>query len=109
MGGQSFNDLVGAGKDRRRDGQAERRGSLEIDDQLEPGRLLHRQISGLGALEYPSGVNADLTPCAGEAWPIADQAAGRGVFTKVVDRRYGMECRQRGDLLAPAVEERIGA
>jgi len=38
----SFDNLVGAVQDRRRYGQAERLGSLEIDDQLELGRLLDR-------------------------------------------------------------------
>ncbi len=36
----SFDHLVGAGEDRLRHGQAERLGGLEIDDQLEFGRLL---------------------------------------------------------------------
>ena len=42
--------LIGAGEDRRRDRQAERRGRLEIDHQFEPGRLLDRQIGGFGSL-----------------------------------------------------------
>ena len=67
-----LDDLVGAGEDRWRHGETERVRGLQIDDQLEPGRLLHRQIGGLGSLKYPSGVNGDLTPCADEAWPIAD-------------------------------------
>ena len=46
-----LDDLVGAGEDRGRDGQAERRGGFEIDDQLEGRRLLDRQIGGLDALE----------------------------------------------------------
>jgi hypothetical protein len=46
-----LDDLVGAGEDRWRDGQAERSGGLEIDDQLESGRLLDRQIGRLLALE----------------------------------------------------------
>jgi hypothetical protein len=37
----SFDDLVGAGENRGRDGQAERLGGLEIDHQLQFGRLLH--------------------------------------------------------------------
>jgi hypothetical protein len=37
--------LVGAGKDRRRDGEAERLVSPKIDDQLETRRLLERQRS----------------------------------------------------------------
>src|SRR5206468_4767584 len=31
------------------------------------------------------------------------------LFTKIINRRNGMACRQRDELLAPAVEERIGA
>ena len=49
-------DLIGAGEDRGRHGQAERLRGLEIDDQLEPGRLLDRQIGGLCALQNPSSV-----------------------------------------------------
>jgi hypothetical protein len=71
--------------------------------------LLDRQVGGLLALEGRSGVNAGLATARSEARSIADQAAGLGVFTKVVDRRNDMSCRQRDYLFAPAVEERIGA
>src|SRR5712691_7046624 len=40
--GGSFDDLVGTGEDRWWDGEAEGLGDIEIDDQLECGRLLHR-------------------------------------------------------------------
>jgi hypothetical protein len=66
---------------RHRGGEAERLGGLEIDDQFEGGRLHDRQVSGLGALEDLSSVNADLAKDSLEARPIADQAAGRGAFT----------------------------
>ena len=42
-----FDHLVGAGKQRRRDCDAERPGGAKIDDQFEFGRLLDRDITGL--------------------------------------------------------------
>ena len=51
--------LVGAGEQRRRHVDAERLGGRQIDDELELGRLHHRQIGGLGAFEDAAGVRAD--------------------------------------------------
>src|SRR5262245_725231 len=47
----SFDHLVGALEERLGDGEAERFRGLEIDDELELGRQLHRKIGWLGALE----------------------------------------------------------
>src|SRR5437762_32099 len=41
MLGPSFNNLIGARQQRRRDRQAESLRRLEVDDQLKPSRLLH--------------------------------------------------------------------
>src|SRR5213076_476318 len=82
---------------------------LEIDDQLEPGRLLDRQIGRLGPLEDPTGVNADLAIGSRDARPLADQAAELDELTPLVYRRNGIARRQRHELLAPAGEERISA
>ena len=41
---RSFDHLVGAGEQRRRNGDAERPGRLQVDDELEFGRLLDRQV-----------------------------------------------------------------
>jgi hypothetical protein len=46
-----FDHLVGAQQDRCRQIDAERLGSLEIDDRLELDRPLERQIARFGAFE----------------------------------------------------------
>jgi len=45
-----FDDLVSTAKQRLWHGETERLGGLEIDDQLERGGLLDRQIGGLSPL-----------------------------------------------------------
>src|SRR5216683_2561471 len=72
-----LDDLVGAGEDRWRDGEAESLGGREIDDQLECRRLLDRQISRLGTFEDSPRVTAGLAKGLSDPHTIADQAAGR--------------------------------
>jgi hypothetical protein len=104
-----FNHLAGTGEQRGGYFKAERLGCLEIDHQLEFGRLLDRQIGGLGALEDFSRVMADQAKGRSEAGSIADQPAGSGKFTPRIDRRNGTARCQRHELLAPAAQERIRA
>src|SRR3989442_15540208 len=49
--GSSLDDLVGPDQQRLGNRQAERPGGLEVDDQLELGRLLDGEIGRLGAFE----------------------------------------------------------
>ena len=102
-------DLVGTSEDRRRDAETERVCRLQVYDQLENRWLLHRQISRLLASEDPPDVNTHLAPRAGKARSVADQAAGRGELTILIDRRDDMACRQRHELLAATVEKWVGS
>jgi hypothetical protein len=57
-----LDDLVGAGEDRLRHGEAERLGRVEVDHLLECRRLLDWEIVRLGALEDLSTKTAASAP-----------------------------------------------
>ena len=48
-----FDNLIGAGEQRRRDFEAQRLGGSQVDHQLIFGRRLHGEVCGLLALENP--------------------------------------------------------
>jgi len=50
--GRLLDYLVGALLEESRHVETQRLSGLEVDHELEPGRLLHRQIGWLGALQY---------------------------------------------------------
>src|SRR5215212_1844214 len=56
---------------------ADRLRGLEVDDQLEPLRRLHRQVGGRSALQDLLREECALTEHIRNAWSIGHQAAGR--------------------------------
>jgi hypothetical protein len=74
--------LVGAGEQGWRYFKAERSGSLEIDNELEPSRLLYRQIGRLSALEDAAGIAADVVINVGQICAVAHQTADFREFTR---------------------------
>ena len=64
-------------------------GGLQIQDELDFGGLLHRQVSGLLALEYAACMNAGEAIGVRELSAVAREAASRQ-FAKWEDRRHSM-------------------
>jgi hypothetical protein len=56
-------------------------GGLEVDDEIEFGRLLDRQIGWFLAFENAPGIDASLVVRIVDAAAIAHQAAGQGEHT----------------------------
>src|SRR5262249_23632998 len=82
---------------------------LEIDHQLELGRLLDRQVRGLRALEDAASVGAQLTIRVLEAGAVTHQATRVDKITALVDFGDRVLCRKRNKSVAAVVEERVGS
>ena len=78
--------LVGAREHRRRNGEAERLGGLEVERQFVLGWRLHRQVGRLLALEDAVDVAGRAPELVENIRPIGDQAAGGDVIWSIVDR-----------------------
>src|SRR5713226_5349187 len=103
-----LNHLVGEREDLWRNFKPQSPRGLEIEDQLELGDLLDRQIDGLLALENSAGVDAGLAVRLHNAAPVAHQAAGGDEIARLKDRRGRVAEGQVDKLFTTANEERIG-
>src|SRR5215208_8439275 len=100
----SFDHLVGTDKKFVRHSQTKGFGGLEIDPEVELGRLLHRQIPWSVALENAIDIRNCLPVQIEKIEAVIDQAAlgGRGRY--YVDRR-GPVARRQIDRRSPGGED----
>src|SRR5262249_22260774 len=95
---------------------AEHSRRLEVDDELEFGRLQHRQVGGCGSFEDATGRDGDLTKGIPDVGSVAHQPTGCRMNTQGISRRNPVMGRQGSKLYGAADkkcvaadEERIGA
>src|SRR5262245_53644193 len=104
----SFDYLIDATEDRDWEGEAEPLGGLEVDDQLDFGDLLDRQVGGFLALENAARVEATQAKHVAEVGSIAHEASRGSEFGILVDRRNPVAECQCGELFDSAGEECVG-
>src|SRR5919201_689181 len=105
--GRSFNHLVSERKQRGRHVDAKRPRGLEIDDQLEFGRLYDRQIRWLFPFENPSHIDPALTIAVRKTRTVAEQSARGDEFSLEINHWHGVPCRKGDKLIPSGAIERI--
>src|SRR5215471_9207601 len=91
-----FDYLVGAGEHRRRHGETEGLGGLEVEHKLVLGRCLHRQVGRLLALENAVDVLGRAPELVNKIGPIGDKPAGGGERAVIVDSGQFVISRELG-------------
>src|SRR6516162_5860008 len=104
----SLNDLICGRQQRFRDGEAERLGGLEVEDQFDVRVLLDRKIAGLLAPEYTSGIAPDQPIAIHRVAGVAQDAAGRHKFPVLKNLRDAVSERKLAEPCAPAEKKWIG-
>jgi len=95
-----FNNLVSAGKQRRRHSEAKCFRRLEVDHQLIFGRALHWKVGGLFALEDAIHVASSLPVLINRVRCVRNKATSSDEGTERIDRRQSVSRRQRDDQIA---------
>src|SRR3954454_8123947 len=105
--GALFDHLIGTTEERRRYDQPKPVRGLQIDYQLELGRLLDRQIGRLGPAQNLVDVVAGSPKQVRRAWPVGHQPTGLNVLSKAVHRRHARTEREVVDANTVGVGERV--
>src|SRR5215831_16424013 len=106
--GPSLDQLVGARENGPRNGKAEHLRCLEVDYEVELGRLLHGQIGGLGALENSLHVAGGAAEQLGDAGPVGHEPTHARELEEGIDSGDPVLRRELHDVRAVAHGERIG-
>src|SRR5262249_45143453 len=104
-----FDHLVGLRKQRRRHGEADRLGGLEVDHEIERCWLHHWKFGGPFAFENSASIDSNLAIGISQAGAIADKSSRLGKFAAPMHRGNCVTRRKCCQLFALAEEERIGA
>jgi hypothetical protein len=103
----SLDHLVSAREQHRGHFETKYLGRLQVDNELKLGRPQNRQIGRPLALKNAPAIDADLANEVRKVRSVAYQPASFDALTPGVDRRNPMVRRQRSEVYATAVEERI--
>src|SRR6202047_1339045 len=103
-----FDHLVGAQKEGLRNVEAERFGGRQVDDQLELGRLLDRNVGGLRPLEDLVNKVARAPEHIRVVYAIGDEASRSEILTEGVNRGQSRAERQGVDTSMVGIYQRVG-
>src|SRR5215470_5610084 len=103
----SFDHLVGAGEESRGQVDAERLGGSEVDDEIEFGRLLDRDVPWLRPVHYLVHKIGGAAEQVREVWSIGHQTPCFDMLPKTVHRRQARAQRQDIDAKPVAGYERV--
>src|SRR5215471_835279 len=104
----SFDHLLGDREHARRDGEPERLGSFQVDNQLELGGLNDRHIGRLLAFEDTPYIQPALAVAVRKMWSVAHKATRIDKFLLEINGWHGMARRQCDKLITSIAKERIG-
>ena len=102
-------DHLSQDEQRIRNLQAQRLGGGQVDDEIELGRLLDRDVSGLSSAQNLINIVGRAPPQLQLVWPIGHQTAGFDVRPGIINRRQTRAHGQTVDASTITVYQRFDA